>query len=292
LSHFPWALAILAVALQVLAGLVRAYRWRIFFVEKVVSTWRLFLVQHMGLGVNNVFPIRVMAEPVQLGLLTVRGGLSSGSVTATIVVDRTIDGMVTAGIVWLGVLFLPPLHAVRVPISALFLAFVAILVLAMAAPQIISRIPGLARMPFFANYSSAISGLWMRKGRLVLAIFLSIALWCCVAGAAWLVAAGLNLQVSFLAVLFVVVGVIIFTSYVPSLPAAAGTFEFAAGYLIGLFGVGKVEALTFAILTHLVLFVPPIIIAAIQLPREGMSILELLFLARGTKAETVGSPRA
>jgi uncharacterized membrane protein YbhN (UPF0104 family) len=65
-------------------------------------------------------------------------------------------------------------------------------------------------------------------------------------------------------------GTIFFATTVPAAPSAVGTFEFAVVYVLEYFGVDREAGFGFAVIIHAVLFLPPTIIAAIFLPREGV----------------------
>ncbi len=284
IQSFPWLLGVVAILLQLLAGLLRAYRWRLLFVEEKISVGRLFLVQHVGLGLNNMFPIRVMSEPIQLVLLTLKDKLSGGSLLATMLLDRTMDGMFTAGVLWLGVLLLPFLHGMRYLVSGLFLVFAILFILGLVAPQVFKRIPAFRRLLLLGSYASAISALLASRWRFLAVLALSAGFWAITATGVWVIAIGLNMDLPWTVIAFTVIAVIVFISYLPSLPAAAGSFEFAMVYLLGMFGVDKGLAFSFALLAHLVLFLPAIGIAAFQLPREGMSFRQAVALVKNRRA--------
>jgi uncharacterized membrane protein YbhN (UPF0104 family) len=65
-------------------------------------------------------------------------------------------------------------------------------------------------------------------------------------------------------------GTIFFATAVPAAPSAIGTFEFAVIYVLDFFGVERESGFGFAVITHAVFFLPPTVIAAIFLPREGI----------------------
>mgnify|MGYP000409763506 CR=1 FL=1 len=81
-------------------------------------------------------------------------------------------------------------------------------------------------------------------------------------------------------VLVILVTIFVATS-VPAVPGAIGTFEAAMVYIAALFGVDKDLAFPYALVMHALLFLPPTILAAVFLPREGIgSIRELRSRAR------------
>ena len=50
----------LGIVVFVSSTYLRAYRWQLLFVDETISTNRLFIIQNVGIGVNNVMPIRRM----------------------------------------------------------------------------------------------------------------------------------------------------------------------------------------------------------------------------------------
>jgi len=82
-------------------------------------------------------------------------------------------------------------------------------------------------------------------------------------------------------VLLILATIFVATS-IPALPGAIGTFEAAMVYIMGLFNVERDLAFPYALVMHALLFLPPTILAAVLLPREGIgSLRELL-----TRAQT------
>ena len=69
----------------------------------------------------------------------------------------------------------------------------------------------------------------------------------------------------------VIVGIIFFATAVPAAPSAIGTFEFAMMQVLEIFGVSREAGFGFAVIAHAVFFLPPTIMAAVFLPREGLT---------------------
>ena len=55
-------LVLLAVVVFMVASYLRAARWKVLFVNDEVSTNRLFIIQNVGIGLNNVMPVRIASE--------------------------------------------------------------------------------------------------------------------------------------------------------------------------------------------------------------------------------------
>ena len=90
----------------------------------------------------------------------------------------------------------------------------------------------------------------------------------------------------------IIMGTIFFATAVPAAPGALGTFEFAMVYVLGFFGVAREESFGFALLTHAVFFLPPTIIAAIFLPREGLELMHQIKEKLTLRGAAVGSAPA
>ena len=108
--------------------------------------------------------------------------------------------------------------------------------------------------------------------------------------AGWLLARETGIEISLYLVLVVVIGAIFFSTAVPGLPGAIGTFEFAAVSLLDLWGVPKEPALTFAIVLHLVLWLVPVSFTLVVLPREGLRSVGAIREVMGRWREARGAP--
>lgn len=75
---------------------------------------------------------------------------------------------------------------------------------------------------------------------------------------------------------FLIVVVLRFSSLLPAPPGMAGVYEFVTMSALATFAVGPAAGLRFAMVTHLVIFAPPLLITAIMMAVE-----------RGTMMETV-----
>ena len=69
----------------------------------------------------------------------------------------------------------------------------------------------------------------------------------------------------------VIVGIIFFATEVPAAPSAIGTFEFAMMQVLEIFGTLREASFGFAVIAHAVFFLPLTIMAAVFLPREGLT---------------------
>jgi uncharacterized protein (TIRG00374 family) len=281
LSEFPPALLALAVALLMASSFIRALRWRLLWTTERVSALRLFLIENAALGLNNISPIRALDEALELGILALRDRLPGGAIVATMMLCRIQDLAFTMLFVAVAVATLPPLLRFTPAIGLTGLYFVAWLVILLNLGRIARRFPRLRHLPVVASFERALSAIRGERRRLAASFALTWTYWLLLTPIGWAIAEGVGISLPFHQLMFTVLGSIFFATAVPGLPGAVGTFEFAAVSLLGLFGVPREPAVTFSIILHAVLFVPPTIITVIVLPREGAgSIKALLDLVR------------
>ena len=263
-------LVLLAVAVFMFASVLRAYRWQILFVNETISTLRLFIIQNEGIGLNNVSPVRVASEPTQLAILTLRDRVNGATAFATLGMERVIDVIASTMILGVAFFLVPEMQNFTlyvwgaVGFSVVAVALVRFLAWGSEAIAFIRRIK------FLAAFATAVRDLERERARLLASLLVSVLYWLLVGVTAWLIAVSIDLGISPMTATLVIMGTIFFATAVPAAPSAIGTFEFAVIYMLEFFGVEREAGFGFAVITHAVFFLPPTIIAAIFLPREGV----------------------
>ena len=271
LSGISPVMTTMSLALFMLAGVVRAARWRILFVgEPRPSVPRLFIIQNEGIGLNNFLPLRIASEAMQFGILTVRDRVRPGTALAALGMERVVDAMVTA-LMFAAALVIEP----EMRVFSLYLAgVVGVLLITVALVRFIAwggqALELIRRIPFLAAFGKAVRDLERERGRLAASLAVTLVYWLMVGAAAWVTADGIGLPISPVIATLVIIGTISFSTVVPAAPSAIGTFEWAVVYMLGFFDVDRSAAFGYAVLIHAVFFLPPTIIAAVFLPREGM----------------------
>ena len=100
----------LALAVFMASGVLRAARWRMLFMEPRPSVARLFIVQHEGLGLSNIMPLRVASELTQIAVLTIKDGLRASTVLAAIGMERAVDLLSSTLIFGIALVFVPEMR--------------------------------------------------------------------------------------------------------------------------------------------------------------------------------------
>ena len=266
------SLPLVALALAVFIGAtyLRAARWRVLFVNGEVSTNRLFVIQNIGIGLNNVVPVRVASEAAQLAILSLRDGVRASVSLATLGMERALDLVASSLIFAVALILVPEMER----FSAFVWGAVGLAALCAALALFLawsgSGERWTRRLPFFAPFAAAVSELMRRRTRMAAALAMSVLYWLLVGVTAWILASAMSLSISPTTATLVIMGTIFFATAIPAAPAAIGAFEFAVVYVLGAFGVESERAFAFALVTHAAFFLPPTLMAAALLPREGL----------------------
>lgn len=291
LTRFPVLLLIAALFFVLLSGYIRAVRWRLLWQDNLVTTFRLYVIENAALGLNIISPIRSLDEPLQFGILVIRDRLPGGTVAATMIMNRVQDLAFTIVFIGVAVATQPVLlrFTPAVVVTTLFLAIWLGIILNLN--RIIPRIPLARLIPGVESFEQAVDDIWSQKRRVIFTYAITCTYWVMLGPAGWLIARGVGIDLPFFQILVVVLGAIFFATSVPGLPGALGTFEYAVIFLLGLFGAPEGPSVTFAIILHIVLFVPPAIFAIIVLPREGVASIRSLvdIMSRGRETKSTAS---
>jgi uncharacterized protein (TIRG00374 family) len=261
---------VLSVAVFCLAWVVRAYRWKLLLVNQPISIWRLFIIQNEGIGLNNLLPLRIASEAVQLAVLTFRDRMNAAVALATLGMQRILDIIAPTVILLAAVFFVPQMENFSFYVWGAIGLTMALIALVRLLSWSSGSLSLIRRFSFLSNFAAAVRDLERQRLRLAASLACSILYWLLIGLSMWLAAVALDLDISFMSATVVSLGVIFFATSVPSAPSAIGTFEFAVIYILDFFGISREEGLGFAFLTHAILFIPPTVMAVIFLPREGV----------------------
>ena len=259
-----------AITVFLFASYLRAYRWQLLFVHERISTPRLFVIQNEGIGLNNLMPVRVASEPLQLAILSIRDRVKASTALATLGMERVIDVVASALILAIAFFLVPEMKNFTLYVwgaigfAVLAIVVVRTLVWGSHGLKVVRRFPALAA------FLDAVRDLDRERLRLSASFTVSLVYWVLVGVTAWLVARAVDIPLSPINATLVTMGTIFFATAVPAAPSALGTFEWAVVYILGFFGLGREESLAYAILIHAVFFLPPTLIAVAFLPREGV----------------------
>lgn len=276
-----------AVAAMFLMQLLRSIRWGLILrpIEKV-DQLSLFSVSSVGFLAIIAIPAR-LGELARPYLIAKKSRIPMSSALGTIFVERVLDSL-TVLIIAVLALFFTPLPPWLVRSSVLFLlvtlGLFAVMIRVIVRREATLRIlaPLIGRLP--ARYAGAVNRLidhFIEGFRIVVdpallfsATLLSIVIWLVDVVAIYLLflAFGLDLPV---AAAFVLMIILIIGIAIPTAPGFIGNWHYFCILGLGLFGIPKTDALTFAIIYHALSIGIVILLGLIFLPFNRFSISDL-----------------
>ena len=272
---FPlWSVPVALVPLA-LGILLRAARWRVLLPGRAVSLRQVALVQNTGLGLNNMLPVRMVSEPVQLALVTRRYRVPFPTALATLVAGNVLDIFVSTILIGLGILLEPGLRedTVSIQLAIGLILFVVSLFVFIVVARGLDAIPVARGMGFFRQLTTAVGLLRDMPGRLWLSFFSTVGHWLAVGVAGWVIASALGIDIGLLTMTTILVAATFFTSAVPSLPGGAGTYHFVVISMLTAVGADPAVAFSFAIVMHLIVVLPPSVLALGVMWKLGAGML-------------------
>ena len=269
-----------SLAALVVAFLLRALRWRALFEEgSKPALQELARAQGIGLFFNNVLPFRA-GEAARLVVLHQRTGASRLQTLGTIVVERVYDLIALLGLLALALPWLPPAPWLRtlallggVIALATLVASITLVIFGNRALRVILWPLGRLRIVSDSFRERAEMGLvagvaGFRKLRpAVEGMSLTVASWLAFWVCYWTLGVGFGFEVSASAALVALVASGVGLA-LPSGPAAVGVFEAAVVVALLPYGIEAEEALSYALVVHVVNFAPYIACGLLLVPRR------------------------
>jgi glycosyltransferase 2 family protein len=294
----------LAVAVYLLAMGVRSVLWRRLLPVKL-PTGLIFQVVIVGFTISYLMPLRV-GEIARAYLMKRWCGVEYGTTLASLVAERVLDGLVVAGVLLAGLLFVAtPTYVVLLGlgIGLVFLVLAAMLLVASwradavvkLTAYIVRPLPwrvrrltlGLARA--FADGLEPLRN-WRALPGLVA---LSLAGWLCQFAVFYLLLLAFRMPG---AIPMALVGgsVANFATLLPSAPGFVGTFDAAIiKLLVDIQGANLATATAYALVVHTVLVVPVVVLGSAILWRSDLSLghmMAISFRSKRTSVATVAPP--
>jgi len=277
----------LSIAFTFAQNFLRSYRWGFMLLPiKRVSKHELFAVTSIGLMANNLLPAR-LGEIVRAHVLGRSEGVSRTASFATIVYERVVDVFSVLLLLWLTLLWIDGpawLKTSSLWLFALNLALFVVFILIDRAPDVflrwLARLTG--RLPERAclridsaarAFATGVASVG-RKDTFAPIALTTLAILVCVVLSVYycLGAMAIDLPLAASALMFVL---LILGSMIPSAPAYIGTYQYACVIGLGLFGVGRSEALAFSLVYNAAQFFPVTLVGFVYLWRAGLRLSEL-----------------
>jgi uncharacterized protein (TIRG00374 family) len=284
LTHVHVPLLTLALGTVLATTTVKAVRWHVLLRTcgtraSATRSLRVLLIGQMG---NSLLPGRVgeLARAALIGPQT-EGGFAAA--LGTIVVEKTLDAAMGLAVLVGLVLWVPlPSWLRQVLVVLGVVTCVLLVVLALAATQrdraerIAHSLNRRASASGKARAARMLSGLAMglslfrNPATACLALALSVGVWSLAALTNVVTLAALDIQAPGWSTWLVLVTGYVAT-FLPTVPAQVGVFEYACVLALTAAGVDPEPALAFGLVLHLLVFLPPAVLGPISMGYEGLS---------------------
>ena len=260
-------------------------RWQVLLrATKLVPLGKLFRLVCIAYMGNNVYPLR-SGEVLRVVLLQRGQGVRMASGGTVVITERIFDGivMLTFVLVSLATLNIASVDLRRVALisAPIFIAALLVFFVLALKPNILRRLIAL----FSRILPGKLGALVEKLGEDVIAgleglrtpadlagtVFFSYASWMLEASTYWLVALAFNLNVPYTAMLLVV-GVVNLAGLIPASPGQFGVYEYFAVLALSALGVDKTQATAFALVNHLVIWLPVTLLGFYYLVRRGLGL--------------------
>ncbi|MBL8132380.1 MAG: flippase-like domain-containing protein [Anaerolineae bacterium] len=285
-------LLIVAAGWYLITRLVTSLRWWFLLrTTRSVPLWDLLQLVCIGYMGNNIYPLRA-GEVLRIVLVKREHDVPMMRTTTVILAERVFDGIVLLTFVVVALLSLnvgtPEVRSVVTIAAPVFGAALLVFFALALSPRLSSNILGW----FTTKLPGALGGRIQALGEHVIAglgglrtpldllgtVFTSYANWMLEALTFSLVAQAFGMPLDYLSVLLLV-GVVNLAGLIPASPGQFGVFEgFTRVVLTGI-GVAVTEATAYALVVHIVIWLPVTVLGFIFLARKGLG------LAAVTKAE-------
>lgn len=273
----------MAAIIYFLAVVIIALRWQFLLrAVKLVPLKALSQLVFIGYMGNNVYPLRA-GDALRIALLRRNHQVPLMRSTTVVVIERLFDGSVMVGFILFSLLFIDlqstTVETITAVTAPLFAAAMLVAVFLAANPNLLRsfvllviRILPQSLGSIVARISEdVIAGLEALRNPLYLvgAIISSIVTWSIEAGTYWLVIFAFGLELNY-AVALLLVGAVNLAGLIPASPGQVGVNEFVVIAILTALSLPVATATAYAVVTHLVIWLPPTVVGFVLLLRQGM----------------------
>lgn len=273
LSQFQWSYLIYGIFSLSIGYSLRIIRWTLMLKAagskvKVTACAAPFLG---AIALNNILPLR-LGDLVRAFVFPTAIGVDKATATSSLVMERLLDLVTLFACLMLGLVIakgtqLPDWLANSV-VSLVSLSGLALVLVFSFSGKLARHLSSFcaaneagskltSRDKVFRAIAKLLWGFEaMSRLRVLLTLFaISIIAWVCEAGLFWSLLIGFRLETS-LALGMMVMAIVTFSTLVPSSPGYIGPFHLAAFAAISILGGTTDQAASFAVLSHLALWIP------------------------------------
>lgn len=275
---------LIGAAVYFIAVTIITLRWQFLLRSvKFVPLRRLIPLVCIGYMGNNVYPFR-SGEALRIYLLYRNEQVPPVRATTTVIVERVFDGLVMLTFIVVPLLFIDlvsdEVRQVATFAAPIFLMALAVFFVLAAQPNVLRNLIKLVSRILPERLGSLITGFsediiggleaLRSPAHLAGAVASSYATWAVEAGVYWLVSFAFGLELGY-GVMLLTVGTVNLAGLIPASPGQLGVFEFFASAVLVAAGIPEADALTYAIVVHIVIWLPVTLAGFYFLARQGLS---------------------
>ncbi|MDI6725948.1 MAG: lysylphosphatidylglycerol synthase transmembrane domain-containing protein [Smithellaceae bacterium] len=293
--EYPYLIA--ALLLIILIQLIRAFRWGMIMSPLgKIAPWDLLAITSIGLLAVVALPAR-LGEVVRAYLVTRKTTIPMSSALASILVERMLDSIAIV-VMAAAVLIFVPLPAWMARASAFFslitLALVALIFLVLLGREkvsgflasLIMRLPGRYAELVKRLIQDFIDGfnILVQEKKILKAAVLSAIIWLLHVLVIVILFEAFRLPVPLIAA-FVLNIVLIVGIAIPAAPGFVGNWHYSSILGLGIFGIAKAEALSFAVIHHFLSIIVVILMGLIFAFTSRISLSQIKSEVRSQEPE-------
>lgn len=262
---------------------MKALRWQVVLAPtKRITFSTVFLTTLIGFMANNCLPARA-GELVRIVALGKKENISKTTVLGTLTLDRVFEGLGMLVVL----VALPFMIEMPSWMKQGALVFVVVLLLALGLLLLLMReqtARWVTYLPLSRRWAAFFGDLAtkLRAGLKTLTNFGTVANVLAISLIIWFTQAlmvilclesiGLHFRLNHAFFILLAINIALL---IPAAPGNLGTFELSAALALGALGVGNAQALSFALIYHLVQFIPITLAGVLVLPLLGMGVRDI-----------------
>jgi uncharacterized protein (TIRG00374 family) len=287
-ANYLWLIP--GVAIYFVGVWIRAWRWHYLLRPlKPISTNKMFPIVTIGYAGNNIFPARA-GEVLRAFILKRRENVSISASLATIIVERIFDAVVMMAFVFVNLPelakltsdsgFIGNIQTVAIWGTIIFFGALIVFLISAMLPQRTAKIgqwfiekllPQRFHIQIAELMNKFIDGLASLRSpaNVLMVFFTSMVIWLLETGKYWFVMQAFEFRVSFFA-LMLVNGLVNLATTIPGAPGYIGTLEAVIVGVLLAYNVTRGEALGYAVVLHIALWLPITLLGSYYLTKEGI----------------------
>jgi uncharacterized protein (TIRG00374 family) len=302
-ANYWWILP--GIAVYFVGLWIRAWRWHYLLRPvKSVKTRSMFQITCIGYMGNNIYPARA-GEVLRAIILKRREGVPISASLATIIIERIFDAVVMLGFVFVNLPelaklassdsgFVGNIQEFALIGTGLFVGALVVFLLAAMFPKVTLRIgqwfidrlmPKRLREQTSGIMHKFLDGMASLRSpiNILMVFFTTVLIWLLETAKYWLVMHAFTFRVNYFA-LMLLNGVANLATTIPAAPGYIGTWEAVTKAVLTAYGVSNAEALGYAVVLHMALWLPVTLVGAWYMTREGIKWTDALRTEKDAEA--------